>query len=74
MPRKQRFKPSRKPKIMGTPTDLGTLANARAPVSGERPPIIPETPRDSGMGELSAAKYPPGPLDIDPGRQGGRAP
>lgn len=58
MPRKQRFKPSRKPKIMGTPTDLGTLANASAPVSGERPPLIPETPHDSARGELSPREAP----------------
>lgn len=30
MPRKQRFKPSRKPKVVGTPTDLSTTTEIEA--------------------------------------------
>ena len=39
MPRKQRFKPSRKPKIVDSPTDLPTLAGLDPSRSREISPV-----------------------------------
>ena len=50
MPRKQRFKPSRKPKAVGTLTDLTPLDPAGPTVA----PLEPPAPQEITSGEIEA--------------------
>jgi len=58
MPRKQRFKPSRKPKVVIVQTEQGALDRAGSSTVGDRPQPQTNQPGDQTAGDFKPRESP----------------